>query len=291
MHQRTIEIEAVDLAGLGTPTIEIAVTEAGVGGRPLLLLHGFTGTRGDFDDWYDELASLGWHVVGPDHRGHGDSAKPADERAYAVELFAADALEVADALGWGRFVLLGHSMGGMVAQELAAMAPERLDGLVLMDTSYRSVPVDPNLLALGVELARTGGMPAVADAVAALGDDGPLVTEADRRLRAERPDWAARGDRNLRACAAEMYAAMLPAIGGELDTYDRLLGIRTPTLVMVGALDELFVEPSRHMAEVLPDARLAVLPDGGHSPQVEAPDAWRDALVAFLDEIAAAAPA
>ena len=59
MHQRTIEIEAVDLAGLGTPTIEIAVTEAGVGGRPLLLLHGFTGTRGDFDDWYDELASLG----------------------------------------------------------------------------------------------------------------------------------------------------------------------------------------------------------------------------------------
>src|SRR5688572_1906018 len=119
--------------------VELEIVEAGEGGRPFLVLHGFTGAKEDFthhEGWVDRLAEQGWHVVAPDHRGHGASSKPDGEAAYTFDEFAADALALADHLGWERFALLGHSMGGMIAQYVALTAPERLAGLVLMDTSH-----------------------------------------------------------------------------------------------------------------------------------------------------------
>ena len=62
----------------------LAVAEAGVGGRPLVLVHGFTGAKEDFTEWLDPLAELGWHAVALDQRGHGESHKPHDEAAYSL---------------------------------------------------------------------------------------------------------------------------------------------------------------------------------------------------------------
>src|SRR5215831_3393456 len=93
--------------------LELSIAEAGTGQDPLLLVHGFTGAKEDFTPWLDRLAASGWHAVAPDLRGHGASAKPAQETAYSFEIMADDMLGLADALGWDRFVLLGHSMGGM----------------------------------------------------------------------------------------------------------------------------------------------------------------------------------
>src|SRR5687768_8869044 len=93
--------------------VALVIDEAGAGGRPLLLVHGFTGSRADFDMALGPLAEAGWHVVAPELRGHGDSSRPAEESAYSFEIFAADVLELADHLGFDRFTLLGHSMGGM----------------------------------------------------------------------------------------------------------------------------------------------------------------------------------
>ena len=81
MNERTVEVE-----GFGGP-ISLRVAEAGTGGRPLLLLHGFTGAKDDFTDYLDPLAELGWHAVAPDQRGHGASAQPHDEMAYSFDAF------------------------------------------------------------------------------------------------------------------------------------------------------------------------------------------------------------
>src|SRR5215469_9696260 len=115
--------------------VELSITEAGNGQRPLLLVHGFTGAKEDFTPWLDQLAAVGWHAVAPDLRGHGGSSKPRAESEYSFELLSDDVLRLADALGWERFVLLGHSMGGMVAQFMARTALSRLAGLILMDTA------------------------------------------------------------------------------------------------------------------------------------------------------------
>src|SRR5215208_3749895 len=80
--------------------VDLPVLEAGEGGRPLLLAHGFTGAGLDFAD-------------------HLDGVHPGDEADYSLAAMAADLLALADGLGWERFTLLGHSMGGMVAQVVA----------------------------------------------------------------------------------------------------------------------------------------------------------------------------
>ncbi len=270
--------------------VELELVEAGEGGRPLLLLHGFTGTKEDFSDWFGALAAEGWHVVAPDQRGHGSSAKPDTEADYSLEQFASDALALADRLGFERFAVLGHSMGGMLTQHLVLAAPHRVTALVLMDTHHGSLDsVDPQLVTMGIELARAQGMEVVADVVAAMGEDDPLVTPAYREMIERRPERKVQSDANLRAVAPAMYAAMLAAITSAAteDRLAHLAGLDVPTLVMVGEQDAPFLVASERMAATIPGARLAVIPGGGHSPQLEAPDAWWEALAGFLAAVAA----
>lgn len=113
----------MEIAAVRVGSIDLSVAEAGRGGRPLLLVHGFTGAKEDFADWIDPLADEGWWVVAPDLRGHGASAKPDDEASYSLASFAADLWSLVDGLGWRRFSLLGHSMGGMIAQVLVPISP------------------------------------------------------------------------------------------------------------------------------------------------------------------------
>src|SRR5215472_1323209 len=169
--------------------VELSIAEAGDGQRPLLLVHGFTGTKQDFTPWLDELADQGWHAVAPDLRGHGQSSKPDAESAYSFEVMADDMLRLAGALGWDRFVLLGHSMGGMVAQIVARSAGEQLAGLILMDTTHGPLNnLDSDLIEAAVSMVREQGIDALADVMAAY--EGPLTTAAHRRLLAEVPGIA-----------------------------------------------------------------------------------------------------
>jgi pimeloyl-ACP methyl ester carboxylesterase len=266
--------------------LELVVAESGVGGRPLLLLHGFTGAKEDFTEWLDPLAERGWHAVAPDHRGHGRSDKPVSEDAYSFSLVADDSMALADELGWGRFTLLGHSMGGMVAQLMATTSPQRLTGLVLMDTGHGPVDgLDVDLVAAAVAIVRAQGMDALADLVA--DHPSPLDTPAHRRLLAERPGYAEFSDHKLRTSSAHLYAALAPRF---LDTPDRLDSLRRlpanlPTLVMVGDQDRPFIGPSERMATAIPGGTLTVIADAGHSPQFENPESWWTSLSEFLDRL------
>jgi len=267
---------------LGEVTLSIA--EAGVGGRPLLLVHGFTGAGSDFEHFVEPLAERGWHVVAPDQRGHGASSKPADEAAYDYDTFVGDLLALADSLGWEGFVLLGHSMGGMIAQVLTLDAPERVQALVLMDTGHGSLSVDPDLVGAATSIAREQGIDAIADVMGAMGD-GPLTSQAYLRAVEADPSYKERGDRNLRASSPAMFVAMMLRIGASEDRLADLKSVSVPTLVIVGEEDEPFRDASQAMADAIPGAQLAVVAGGGHSPQFEAPAAWWDALSSFLDQV------
>ena len=280
MIERTI-----DVAG-ATGVTSLAVAEAGAGGRPLLLVHGFTGAKEDFTDFLDPLAELGWHVVAPDQRGHGSSAKPESEDDYSFDSFASDLLGLLDALGWERCVVLGHSMGGMVVQIAVLRAPDRFEALVLMDTSHRSVRADEGLIEMGIAIARAEGIAAVMAAQEALGSSH-VPTGPHERLLAEREGYKEFGDRKMLASSPAMYAAMLQSITSAttLDRLDDLVTIAAPTLVLVGEEDRPFRKPSARMAEAIPGAELVVIPDGGHSPQFEATELWWKALTDFLARV------
>jgi 3-oxoadipate enol-lactonase len=264
----------------------LSIAEAGVGRRPLLLVHGFTGAKEDFTPWLDRLADAGWHAVAPDLRGHGASSKPAADAAYSFEILADDMLRLADALGWEQFVLLGHSMGGMVAQFMALKAVARTDALILMDTSHGPLDnLDPDLIQAAVAIVRARGMDGLAQVMAER--DGPLETPAHRRLAAEQPGYAEFEDRKFRATSPALYAAMVSEFITTADRLDSLRGLpeSLPVFVIVGEQDQPFLGPSQRMAAAVGRGALAIIPNAGHCPQFENPDAWWDALAGFLAKI------
>jgi len=138
--------------------ITLAYREAGAaGGTPVLLLHGYTDTSRSFAGTMEQLAALrpDLRLIAPDLRGHGDSSLPAGpecpsapERCFRMVDFAADALALLDGLGIARAHLVGHSLGSLVAQEIALSHPERVERLVLLGSaaSARDNPVGRDFL-------------------------------------------------------------------------------------------------------------------------------------------------
>jgi len=266
--------------------VQLAIAEAGIGGRPVMLVHGFTGAKEDFTDFLEPLAERGWHAVAPDLRGHGASDHPGDEESYSLAIMAADLLALADALGWGSFVLLGHSMGGMIAQQLLLAHPERVRALVLMDTTHGPIDwVEPDTRELAAAVVREQGIPALMEALKLLRDEDPLMTPAFLRLLHDKPGYSEFCDAKLLASAPAMWLAMSNAMLTQPDRLDRLEYVDVPTLVIVGEQDIPFVAHGERMAKMIPGARLAIIPDAGHSPQFENTTAWWEALSSFLEDV------
>jgi pimeloyl-ACP methyl ester carboxylesterase len=90
------------------------------------------------------------------------------------------------------------------------------------------------------------------------------------------------GEAKFLGCSPAMYAAMLEQLLDQSDRIVHLAGLDVPALVLVGEQDEPFLAPSQAMAAALPAGRLTVVPDEGHSPQFENPEAWRGAVLEFL---------
>ena len=252
-------------------------------------MHGFPAAKEDFAGHLDAFGARGWHAVAPDLRGHGESDKPEGEDAYSLRQLAHDLLALADALGWDRFTLLGHSMGGMVAQYAAFATPRRLNGLILMDTSHgRLADIPQDLLDLGKQVVREGGMAAYIEASKNLDGGNPLDTPAYLRMVAEDPDYAAYGDRKTLNASPHMWLGLVDELVDGEDRLERLATLRVPTLVIVGEQDAHFLPHSERMAGTIPNAHLVVIPDAGHSPQFENPKAWFAAVDEWLSRRAGA---
>jgi 3-oxoadipate enol-lactonase len=263
------------------------VTEDGVGlevvergsGPTLVLVHGFGGAKEDFAEQIDALSAR-HHVVTFDHRGHGESDAPTDPGAYTLDRLAADTLAVADAVGADRFRVLGHSLGGMVVRRMVLTHPDRVEALILMDTSPGPVPgIDNELLEMAAVIALGEGMDELKRIMDAF---QPLGTPAYEQLMAERPGYKEFNDRKWAALSAVMWATLGRAIRDQPDELAALAGVQCPTLVLVGEQDLPFLGVSREMADTIPHAELVVIPDAGHSPQFENPTVWLNALQRFL---------
>lgn len=266
--------------------VDLEVAEAGAGGRPILLLHGFTGAKEDLGGLFAPLATAGWHVVAPDLRGHGKSDQPQGESSYSLEIFAADALALADTLGWARFVVLGYSMGGMVAQRLLLDDPGRIRAAVLMDTSH-GVPdgLEPALVELGADVVRREGLAALAALQDRLRDRAVAQSPGAAAGPSETAGSQARTRSRLVRSSPDMWLAMTREMVFQPDRLDALARLSMPVLIIVGERDWAFVGHGRRMAAAIPGARLAVIEGAGHAPQLEnAPACW-EALRSFLDDL------
>jgi pimeloyl-ACP methyl ester carboxylesterase len=253
----------------------VHVIEAG-SGTPLVLLPAFP-----FDArmWDRVRVGLAEHarVITPDPRGFGRS--PLDGAEPDLGVAAADVLAMLDELALDRVVLGGCSMGGYVTMAVLRSAPERIAGLVLIDTRPTAdvQQAKENRYTMAARAER-GGVGWLAEEMlpGLLGpttrERRPDVVDTVRRLVSEAPPaavaWAQRAMAARADSAAVLRAADIPA------------------LVLHGEQDTLIPpEAARSMAELLPRAELVMLPESGHLPPLEVPAEVTMAVTGWLSQI------
>jgi 3-oxoadipate enol-lactonase len=245
-------------------------------GVPLLLIMGLGAS---LETWVAQRAAFAarHRVILFDNRGAGESECPPPP--WTVPDMAADAVGVLDALGIARAHVLGVSMGGMIAQEMAIRWPERVDRLVLAVSFARPDPLRRAFL-LFRRWARLQGADLVQEGVANLPWlVSPRVLNDPDRLEQMLAVVAA-----MPMMEAEAYSHQIDAIL-EHNTLGRLDRVHARTLVLAAAEDVLTpVALSQEIAAAIPGARLQVLPRGNHAVQVEEFERFNEAVLRFLDE-------
>jgi len=289
------------MAGFAEPTDlvhhHIAVSDGGSihavergQGQAIVLVHGVTLGVGI---WVHQLRTLSveHRVIAIDQRGHGSSV--AGEDGYSFERMAADILEVLEALEVTGAVLVGHSMGGMVAQTLAVNHPVLLrahvGGLVLLATAAGPLLPSPlgRMLAQGV-LGGAGRGLRLSDR-RGLG----LIPQQDLATWLTRSNFGARPDPAAVEYARRMITGMSPAAMAGLltplfsyDLHDELSTIDLPTRVVVGDHDLLTpLRMAAVLAEGIPGAELTVIEGCGHLLMLEEPAALDLVLAGMAGEV------
>jgi len=261
-----------------------SVLEAGTG-EPLVMLHGLGATKISFLPTVAALADR-YRTIAVDLPGFGDSGKPLGA-PYDPAFFADSILSFLDALGLERVHLLGHSMGGRAALEVAFDHPERVAGLILVTPSLawlRSRPWARYLRMLRPELGALQPAPrAVAEAFLERilpGADAPWVQAAlDEFLRSY---LTRRGRVAFYAAARQIY---LEEPEGPNGFWPRLRGLGSESLFVWGRREHLVpLGFARHVRRHVPRARHMELACG-HVPQVERPARLHAAIADFLDRL------
>ena len=239
----------------------------------LLLLHAFPLNARMWEAQL-ALASGGWHVVAPHLRGFDGGA--GDPPAVSVDDYAADVIDLLDALHLKQAVVAGLSMGGYVAFALLRLAARYVQGLILADT--RSQADTPEGIA-----GRTRLLQVVQDKGPAGVADEMIPKLLGETTRATRPAVDARVRSLALASSGEAITGAIRALMTRPDSTPLLATIHVPTLIVVG--DEDTITPpaaSEEMHHAIAGSALVRIPQAGHLSNLEQPELFTAAVAAFL---------
>jgi pimeloyl-ACP methyl ester carboxylesterase len=241
----------------------------GGGGAPVVFFHGAGGLLGD-NPFLDGLAQR-YHVFAPEWPGYGDSI--GEERLEDMLDFALHGWDLADALGLRQPHLVGHSMGGMIAAEMACLAPRDLGKLVLVGAAglwLDEHPIPDIFAMLPHEIADVLFMDPARGAALLTGGADLSDMEALK-------DFYVASQRRL-AMAGKI---LFPIPNRRLSK--RLYRLTADTLVLWGAADRLIVPAyAAQWQALIPHARVQTIAGAGHMLPWEQPDAFVDAVSRFL---------
>jgi 3-oxoadipate enol-lactonase/4-carboxymuconolactone decarboxylase len=235
---------------------------------PALLLGNSLGTEHAL--WAPVVPALQRHfrVLSFDWRGHGASEAPDGE--YTIAMLAQDALAVADAAAASRFGYIGLSLGGMIGMWLGIHAGDRLDKLVLCNTSAK---MSATAWSERIAKVRAGGIAAIADTVLQRWFTPRYLARADATFASARAAFLAVDPRGYVGCCAAIR---------DMDSTPELSSIRVPTLVTTGTHDIATPkEMGMAIAAAVPGARHVELPIA-HLPPPEAPGLFAHTVLEFL---------
>ncbi len=259
-------VVTVTLDGIGP--VPVSMTERG-DGRPVLLLHGGAGPQSvtGFADLLAEREPA--RVLVPTHPGFGGTPRP--EGLASMRSLARVYAGLLDELGLTGVTVIGNSIGGWIAAEIALLGSPRVSGVMLVDAAGLVVPDYPSPDFFSLTM----------DQVADLSYYRP---DAFRLDLDSMPDQAKAAMAANRAALA-VYGGPAMADPG---LADRLPDVTVPVLVVWGEADRMIpVEHGRAYAKAIPGARFVLIPEAGHLPQLETPDRLLAAVTDFAETTAA----
>jgi pimeloyl-ACP methyl ester carboxylesterase len=245
-------------------------------GPAIVLVHGITSSSAVWVELMEDLVGAGYSVIAPDLFGHGASAKPKGD--YSLGSYASGVRDLIGMLGYESATVVGHSLGGGIAMQLAYQFPEYCERLVLISSGGLGREVSSLLRAAtlpGSELVipliirdwgvRAGGT--VAGLLERVGiKAGPHLREMGR-------GYASLVEADAQKAFVETLRAVIEPGGQKVSALDRLyLAERMPVLIIWGARDPIIpVEHGRAAHAEVPHSRLVEIPDARHWPQLDQP--------------------
>ena len=247
-------------------------------GRPLVMIRG---VGSNTDHWYEQVPVLSrrFQLLVFDNRGIARSSDPGGP--FSIRDMADDTIALMEATGLKKAHVLGYSMGGMIAQEMALNYPQKIDGLILVATdcgiSLR-IKAPPEASRLFSEMVRLGTKEA--------------KLAAERCLFAEQtfenhPQIIQRyADVSQRYPAPQELLARQWAAVTQHDACARLQHVSSPTLAITGSEDVLIPpQNAKLLAEKIPDAQMISINGGGHLFLIEQPRQFNEAVIGFLEAL------
>lgn len=267
-------------------TVDLEYFVHGHGPRRVVFAHGFQASAQIWRQVQDLLPAAAYTSISMNNRGAGASEAPPREEDFTVQAFAGDLHDLVTHLGWERFVLVGHSLGGATALQFAVDHPELLEGLVLLDPADgdgRQFPVDgPGLdeivaRSVGAIMAQRAAGPAPKAATTA------AANPAQAYLRHLNLDMYMAPERRLKGSLRSMFSL---ALG------DRVKAIPCPVLLAAGDADEVI--PLKAMlgtwAKLPPGSGLHVWHGVDHSPNLSIPEEVARLIRQFVEGLSPVSP-
>ena len=270
--------------------IEVHLKVAGQGSPALILLHGFAANLSSWQRVFEPLSHAGT-VIAFDRAGFGLTSRPMPGQWSGLNPYSAQsqvntAIGLMDCWGIDQAVLIGHSAGGTIAALTALHHPERVQALVLVDPAIyrggRGLPPWFRLLLRTPQMRRLGPLAVrrvpsrEAQLIASAWHD-PAKATRETLVGYTKPLHAQNWDRGLWEFTLAAQSFDLPA---------HLAEITSPVLVITGDDDRVIpTTQSVRLASELPNARLVIVPECGHIPQEEQPQAFVQATLSFLSDL------
>lgn len=245
-------------------------------GPPVVLIHGLLMDRTMFDPQI-QLLKFRYRVITPDLRNHGGSESRAEEHSQWDMM--EDQIALLDTLGLDKAVLGGVSQGGFQSIRAALKYPERIEGLILIETS--SGAEEEHLIPIYEAFASVVAEDGWNDDIV---ETGAVSMFADSTQKSVKEHWMQRWTKTLTSAHAQQTLA---AVTRRDDVTDRLDEIKAPALVIHGEGDNAInIERAEILASRLPNlVEFVRIKEAGHSATVETPDAVNEAIDRFLQKV------
>lgn len=253
--------------------IDVAYQLEGPTGAPVVMMS--NSLMSDYSMWDSTVPALlnRYQLLRYDTRGHGQTT--VTPGPYSIAQLADDAAGLMDALGIGSAHIMGLSMGGMIAQQLGARFPERVESLLLCDTASEMPP--RSMWEERLAIARKEGIPGLVESTIKRWFTAPFIERA--------PQVIAKVRAMILGTPLDGYIHCASAVRDMAQT-TMLLKIKAPTLVITGRQDPACtVDQSTVLHRMIDTSRMVVIEQAAHLSNIEQPEAFNREIREFLDTV------